>query len=75
MGAKSTMNITRQDALSECMRHLMLCDDQQLALVLEDLVGDETLYNFSIVAGYDGEWMHEYHPGVFDYALELRRKN
>jgi len=59
MGAKSTCDITKEDALSEIMKHLLKASDRQLEEVLEDLVGDDYLLNFSIVTEYlddDSGW-------------------
>ena len=60
MGAKSTCDITKEDAVCEIVKHLLKASDRQLEEVLEDLVGDDYLLNFSIVIEYldedEGGW-------------------
>ena len=67
MGACSTMDITREDALGEIVKHLFTASDDKIAEVLYDLVGYDRLYNFKIVREYeepdDGGWPIQYRHG------------
>jgi len=69
MGADSTLNITREDALQLGIKKLLEADDTQLERVLHDLV-DNNLYYFNIVSEYsyteaDDIYLYEYRPGRF----------
>ncbi len=60
MGARSTMEITRNDAVAEIMRALTSASDEQISMILEDLIGGKHLYNFNIVQDYKGDWTIKY---------------
>ncbi len=65
MGAKSTMSITRADALKEIFGMLLKADDETLANVLEDLNDGSDdphlgLLNFSIVSDYNEDHYIKY---------------
>lgn len=68
MGWKSTLEITREDALSEIMRHILKSDDEQIADILETLVGDKLGYNFTIIHEYDEDrdWPNYKDRGSFE---------
>ncbi len=69
MGAKSTIEITRKDALDFIDRLLKnKISDEELEKIMEILYGDKLLYNYSIVEYYsysstspfdDVRWSHE----------------
>jgi hypothetical protein len=70
MGWKSTMDITRKDALGEIMKRLLGASDVQLANILEELASENAdgtgLYghNFRVVANYaDDDWEPKYRRG------------
>jgi hypothetical protein len=54
MGVYSTVDITREDCLQQIRIALEKAPNNTLATVLFDLIGDETLNNFSIVPQYTG---------------------
>lgn len=60
MGARTTIDITRPDAIREILSRLLMANDQQIANVLEDLLDRHQLYNFSIVDDYNGTWPYKY---------------
>lgn len=53
MGAHSTMEITRRDAMSLIREALEEASDEEINRVLYDLWGDKRLYNFRIVSDYE----------------------
>lgn len=53
MGWRSTMNITREDALVEITKRLERTSDKNLAAALLDICGDSCPYNFIIVSDYN----------------------
>lgn len=53
MGAHSTMEITRADALRLIRDSLEEASDDEVSRILYDLWGDKRLYNFRIVYDYD----------------------
>ena len=55
MGAYSTLDITREDALEAIRARLNRCNDDELAEAMFGLFGDRTLCNFTIVDKYDEE--------------------
>lgn len=55
MGAYSTLDITRKDALDAIRARLERCNDTELAEAMFGLFGDRTLCNFTIVDKYDEE--------------------
>lgn len=55
MGAHSTMQITRDDALQYIIDGLFKSSDAELEDILFQLYGDKTLYRFDIVSEYDYE--------------------
>lgn len=57
MGAHSTMDITRADALAVLQRALAKATDRELEAALFALVGDKAFYNFHIVAMYSGSYL------------------
>lgn len=68
MGACSTMDITREDAMTEIMSHLFHASDDEIAEVLYELVGHRRLYNFCIVSEYkepdENGWPIQYSSGL-----------
>jgi hypothetical protein len=52
MGADSTLDITREDALKEIARHLETASDEEIANALYELVGHRLMYNFWMVKEY-----------------------
>ena len=52
MGWKTTLYITREDALKELRKAIDLLTDEELADTLESAVGDRKGYNFRIVGEY-----------------------
>ena len=55
MGVLSTMEITREDTLSELrgrLEHPELLTDDQLSSILEAFTSDRNLLNFSVVRRY-----------------------
>jgi predicted amidohydrolase YtcJ len=55
MGVLSTMEITREDTLSELrgrLEHPELLTDDQLSRILEAFTSDRNLLNFSVVRRY-----------------------
>ena len=57
MGWKSTVEITRQEALAQVLIALSNpeLENERLEDVLEDLVGDKMGHNYRIVAACEGE--------------------
>lgn len=53
MSAYSTLNITREDAISLIMSDLINADDDKLADMAFEAWGRENLRNFIIVRSYD----------------------
>ena len=51
MGIKSTVDITREDAITEIRRVLGGATNSQIADALEMLVGDERLANYCVAGG------------------------
>ena len=61
MGAYSTMEITRADALAEIIRALAAASNYDIENVLFTLLSDRLLYNFSIVEDYEStDWFLKY---------------
>ena len=60
MGAHSTLNITREDAIAEAIKSLATATDEELEEALFELVGDKKLTNFRIVPEYTDEWCPHY---------------
>lgn len=60
MGAYSTMEITRQDAISVILQNLHTASDEEISDMLFELVGRKNLHNFKIVADYNGPWFIKY---------------
>ena len=48
MGAKSTLNISRETAMLYINKRLLTATDQELADMMETLYGDRLLYNYRI---------------------------
>lgn len=60
MGALSTMEITREDALKELRKAMSRLDemsDEELENLLETWCGERTLHNFLIVRGIQWGWV------------------
>ena len=56
MGWKSTIDITREDAMKEILRHLDDVPDEQLGRVLEEVLGGyDHGHNYRIVPRYSGD--------------------
>ena len=49
MGWKSTLDVTRQYALDKIMDELYDADDEQIADILETLIGDRDGANYRII--------------------------
>lgn len=60
MGWRSTMDITREDALKEIMGKLLRASDDELEDVLLSLFED-SLYNYNIVSRYEDEDDEDYY--------------
>ncbi len=52
MGAYSTMDITRDDAIESILRELENATDEQISDTLFALIGDKWIHNFNIVENY-----------------------
>ena len=78
MGANSTLDITRNDALAEMMKHLLRATDEELEEALYELAGRRNLYNFRIVESYSEQGEKEYRPSEYKYlynGLPVRESN
>jgi len=53
MGIYSTIDITREDAISLIMKGIEESSDDELADALFDLYGNKTLNNYFIVSSYE----------------------
>lgn len=67
MSAYSTMNITRDDAISLIMSRLLGASDEKVEDMLLELVGRDWLNNFSIVRQYE-----DYDENDYSYYLEYK---
>ena len=69
MGAYSTVQITREDALKELTKaiaKLGSASNEELEDLLETFYGERKLYNFSIVPSYTPDGYGEYYEGLLD---------
>lgn len=62
MGCRSTVDITRADALDRIRAALLDASDERLAAVLEDLYGEDTASNYRITESPDPAfpWRHDW---------------
>lgn len=75
MGAHSTMEITRGDALDEILVVIRQASNEELENVLFSLFGDCTLHNFMIVKDYNSDWHWKHISGeLSDAHLQKRRE-
>jgi len=69
MGAYSTMDITRPDAVAVITARLLNASDEELENVLFDLFGDKHLSNFQVVSDYSGAWPYKFRASdIGDWA-------
>lgn len=65
MGWKSSMEITREDAINEIMKRLLSASNEELVDVMDGLFGEKG-YNFRIIGYYEGESYYYYKRGQLD---------
>jgi hypothetical protein len=68
MGIKTTMTISRADAVREILVHLHTASDDAVSEALEDILGDKArFWNFIVIPGQPGpEHDPVYTPRTFD---------